>query len=165
MGRGYIDTHPVECMNNMVIDHNVFSAAATAGARKVTFASSACVYPTYLQSSSSERVLLSEEDAGFEGAGRAFADGEYGWAKLMGEMQLRAFHKQYGMEGVVCRIFTAYGERENESHAVIALVAKALARLDPYPVWETAPRPVTSPTSLTPCGEWLFRACLRRDLK
>src|SRR5205807_388179 len=27
-GRGYIDTHPVECMNNMVLDHAVFDAAA-----------------------------------------------------------------------------------------------------------------------------------------
>jgi UDP-glucose 4-epimerase len=43
--------------------------------------------------------------------------------------------KQYGVKGVSCRIFTAYGERENESHAVIALIAKAVAQLDPYPIW------------------------------
>jgi UDP-glucose 4-epimerase len=36
---------------------------------------------------------------------------------------------------VACRIFTAYGERENESHAVISLAAKAAARLDPFPIW------------------------------
>ena len=65
----------------------------------------------------------------------SFADGEYGWAKLMGELQLRAFCKQRGISGVACRIFTAYGERENESHAVIALIAKAAARLDPFPIW------------------------------
>jgi UDP-glucose 4-epimerase len=53
----------------------------------------------------------------------------------MGEMQLRAFHKQCGLDAIACRIFTAYGERENESHAVIALIAKAVARLDPYPIW------------------------------
>ena len=27
------------------------------------------------------------------------------------------------------------GNVENESHSVIALIAKALAKLDPYPVW------------------------------
>ena len=32
-------------------------------------------------------------------------------------------------------IFTSYGERENESHAAIALIAKALLRADPYPIW------------------------------
>lgn len=134
-GRGYIETHPVECMNNMTLDHTVYSAAAAAGTRKIVFASSACVYPTTLQASETDRLLLREEDANFEDPGRAFADGEYGWAKLMGELQLRAFHKQFGLDGIACRIFTAYGERENETHAVIALIAKAVAHLDPYPIW------------------------------
>jgi UDP-glucose 4-epimerase len=134
-GRGYIDTHPVECTNNMLLDHAVFAAAADAGAKKIVFASSACVYPTNLQSDKNSCFLLRETDANFEEPGKAFADGEYGWAKLMGELQLRAFCKQFGLAGVVCRIFTAYGERENESHAVIALIAKAAARLDPFPIW------------------------------
>lgn len=134
-GRGYIDTHPVECTNNMLLDHVVFAAAAAAGVQRVVHASSACVYPVDLQASDNRRLLLREEDAGFDAPGKAFADGEYGWAKLMGELQLRAFHKQYGIDAVAARIFTAYGERENESHAVVALIAKAAARLDPYPVW------------------------------
>lgn len=134
-GRGYIDTHPVECTNNMLLDHVVFAAAAGAGAAKIIFASSACVYPTNLQSDKDSRLLLREGAANFEQPGRAFADGEYGWAKLMGELQLRAFCKQFDLSGIACRIFTAYGERENESHAVIALIAKAAARLDPFPIW------------------------------
>lgn len=134
-GRGYIDTHPVECTNNMLLDHVVFEAASAAGVGRLVHASSACVYPVDLQASDTRRLLLREEDAGFDEPGRAFADGEYGWAKLMGELQLRAFHKQHGLDAVAARIFTAYGERENESHAVIALIAKAVARLDPYPVW------------------------------
>jgi UDP-glucose 4-epimerase len=134
-GRGYIETHPIECSNNMVLDHVVFSAAADAGVRKIVLASSACVYPTNLQDDESSRDLLKETDANFDVAGKAFADGEYGWAKLMGELQLRAFCKQKQISGVACRIFTAYGERENESHAVIALIAKAIARLDPFPIW------------------------------
>ncbi|HVB52870.1 MAG TPA: NAD-dependent epimerase/dehydratase family protein [Candidatus Acidoferrales bacterium] len=134
-GRGYIDTHPVECMNNLVLDHAVYTAAAEAQVSRVVFASSACAYPTTLQSSATDRGLLPECAAGFDVQGAAFPDGEYGWAKLMGEMQARAFHKQYGMDAIACRLFTAYGPRENESHAVIALIAKALARLDPFPVW------------------------------
>jgi nucleoside-diphosphate-sugar epimerase len=134
-GRGYIDTHPVECLGNLALDHTIYLAAAQAGASKIVFASSACVYPTSMQDSHDSRDLLREVDASFDEAGKAFADGEYGWAKLMGEMQLRAFHRQYRIDGIACRIFTAYGERENESHAVIALIAKAAARLDPYPIW------------------------------
>ncbi len=134
-GRGYIDTHPVECTSNMLLDHVVFEACIAASARRLVHASSACVYPTVLQDDDSRRLLLSESDANFDEPGKAFPDGEYGWAKLMGELQLRAFHKQHGIDAVAARIFTAYGERENESHAVIALIAKAAARLDPYPVW------------------------------
>src|SRR5581483_4044200 len=128
-GRGYIETHPVECVNNMVLDHSVYAAAVRGGARKIVFASSACVYPTNLQADAHSRLLLKETDANFEESGKAFADGEYGWAKLMGELQLRAFCKQYKIDGIACRIFTAYGERENESHAVVALIAKAIAKI------------------------------------
>lgn len=134
-GRGYIDTHPVECTSNMLLDHVVFGAAVAAGASRLVHASSACVYPTTLQASDRHRLLLREEQANFSEPGGAFADGEYGWAKLMGELQLRAFHTQHGLDAIAARIFTAYGERENESHAVVALIAKAAAKLDPYPIW------------------------------
>jgi len=39
------------------------------------------------------------------------------------------------LSGIACRLFTAYGERENETHAVVALIAKAVCRWDPYPIW------------------------------
>ena len=134
-GRGYIETHPVESVNNMVLDHVVFSASCKNNVEKIVHASSACVYPVNLQSSESERNYLSESDANFTEPGKAFSDGEYGWAKLMGELQLQAFHKQYGVTGIASRIFTAYGERENETHAAIALIAKGVLKLDPYPIW------------------------------
>lgn len=50
-------------------------------------------------------------------------------------MTLLAYWKQHGMKSVSCRLFTAYGERENETHAVIALIAKAFIRMDPYEIW------------------------------
>lgn len=134
-GRGYIDTHPLECCSNMLLDHIVMSTAGKAGVERIVFASSACTYPTVLQGDTASGKLLSEDECSFDDAGKVFPDGEYGWAKLMGELQLRAVHKQYGIDAVACRIFTAYGERENESHAVVALIAKALGGLEPYPVW------------------------------
>jgi UDP-glucose 4-epimerase len=134
-GRGYIDNHPVECCNNMLLDHVVLSSAAAAGASRVVFASSACVYPVGLQTDPSARELLREDQCNFDEPGRTFPDGEYGWAKLMGELQLRAFHKQFGIDAISCRLFTAYGERENESHAVVALIAKAIIGMDPFPLW------------------------------
>jgi len=52
-------------------------------------------------------------------------------------MTLRAYHKQHGMKTSSVRIFTAYGPRENETHAIIALIAKAFVKMDPYVIWGT----------------------------
>jgi UDP-glucose 4-epimerase len=136
-GRGYIDTHPAQCCTNMILDQMVLEEAQKAGVERICFASSACVYPTDLQNETGSSYLLKEEDANPFVKDRAFADLEYGWAKLMGEMALRAYHRQYGMKTSAVRIFTAYGPRENETHAIIALIAKALIKMDPYPIWGT----------------------------
>ena len=118
-GRGYIASHPADCASNMAIDSTVIDASWKRGVERVCFASSACVYPKSLQSRNerlqAHGVLLREEDADPFIEGRAYADEEYGWAKLMGEMTLRAYHRQHGLCGVSCRIFTSYGPRENET--------------------------------------------------
>src|SRR5262249_37187539 len=136
-GRGFIDTHPADCASNLVLDGNVIDEAFRAGVERFCFASSACVYPVNLQVKpvDGQTVYLREEWADPFKQGCAAADGEYGWAKLMGEMTLRAYWKQHGFKSVSCRLFTAYGERENETHAVIALIAKAFVSMDPYEIW------------------------------
>lgn len=134
-GRGFIDTFPDQVLVNLAIDNNVYTAAARAGASHVVHASSACVYPTTLQADASSRHLLAESEAGFLVPGQAFADGAYGWGKLMGEYQAWQFALQSRFRASSARIFTAYGERENESHAAIALIAKAVLHVDPYPIW------------------------------
>ena len=133
-GRGYIATHPADCVSNMALDNIVFEAAVRNGAEKIIFASSACVYPTDIQR---EKRLLREDMVYFDKRGGAFADEEYGWAKLMGELSLQAYHKQYGIKAASARISTAYGPRENESHALIALIAKAFIKQSPYSGMQT----------------------------
>jgi len=63
------------------------------------------------------------------------ADNMYGWAKLMGEMTLRAYYKDYGLKSASCRYFTVYGERGHENHVVIAMIARAFIKQDPFVVW------------------------------
>lgn len=131
-GRGYIANYPANCATNMALDNIVFEAAVENDVDKLTFASSACVYPTDVQE---EKRRLYEDLVTFEERGGAFADETYGWAKLMGELSLQAFHEQHGIDASIVRIFTAYGPRENETHAIIALIAKAFAGQDPFRVW------------------------------
>ena len=137
-GRGYIHTHPADVCSNFAIDHHVFEASYLGDVEKVIYASSACVYPPKLQSQVGSDYLLKEEDADpFKLDDYLSADVEYGWAKFMGEVQLIAFIKQYGMKGCSVRFVTAYGPRENETHAIIALIYKAFERMDPYVIWGT----------------------------
>lgn len=137
-GRGYIDTHPASVASNAAIDHHVFEAALDAEVDNVVFASSACVYPPILQSFYGSDYKLKENDSDIGDLTRPLsADVEYGWAKLFGEIQLQAFHKQYGLNGCSLRFVTVYGPRENESHAIIALIKKAHERMDPYVIWGT----------------------------
>jgi UDP-glucose 4-epimerase len=131
-GRGYIAKYPANCATNMALDNIVYEAAATNGVERICFASSACTYPTDIQQ---ERQRLQEDMVSFEERGGAYADEVYGWAKLMGERSLQAYQEQYDIDASIVRIFTAYGPRENETHAIIALMAKAYAGQDPFQIW------------------------------
>jgi UDP-glucose 4-epimerase len=131
-GRGYISNYPANCATNMALDNVVYEAAAENGVDRISFASSACTYPTDIQQ---EKQRLSEDMVSFEERGGAYADEVYGWAKLMGERSLQAYHEQYDIDASIVRIFTAYGPRENETHAIVALMAKAYAEQDPYRIW------------------------------
>lgn len=132
-GRGYIDLHQVSCSTNLILDSQVFRSAERAGVEKVVFASSGCVYPGHLQREPKEIVYLKEDTVGppYD------SDNLYGWAKLMGEMVLRAYHAEGRMKSACVRYFTAYGPRCPESHAVMAMIARAFIDQSPFEVWGT----------------------------
>jgi len=130
-GRGYVDLHQAGPASNLFLDGLVFAEAVKAGVRKVTFASSGCVYPNYMQSDITKDVYLTEDLV----KPPHDADNMYGWAKLMGELTLKAYHREYGLKAASCRYFTVYGPRGVENHAVIAMIARAFVRQDPFEVW------------------------------
>ncbi|KKQ24809.1 MAG: NAD-dependent epimerase/dehydratase [Candidatus Roizmanbacteria bacterium GW2011_GWC2_37_13] len=132
-GRGYIDSHPADCCDNFSIDQNIIKAASVVSVDRIQFASTACVYPFDLQKNYYSKYLLKESDA-FKN-NWANADREYGWAKLMGELTLKAFNKQYGLRGSITRYVTAYGPWENDTHAIIMLIRRAVEKKDPYLIW------------------------------
>ena len=134
-GRGFIEKYKQEMLVNLAIDNNVFSGGVENKVLSMVHASSACAYPINLQSSDKDLRFLSENQASMEYPETSFADGVYGWTKLIGEYQLENHCHLSGMKGRSARIFTAYGDRENESHAAIALIAKTLLKADPFPIW------------------------------
>jgi nucleoside-diphosphate-sugar epimerase len=130
-GRGFVDLHQAACAQNLALDGMLIKAAYDAGVEKFVFASSGCIYPNYLQADVAQELYLKEDMAGppYE------ADNMYGWAKLMTEMTLAAYHRDFGFRSASCRFFTVYGERGVENHAVIAMIARAFVRQDPFEVW------------------------------
>lgn len=132
-GRGYVDLHQAACATNLLLDGLVFKACLDAGVEKIVYASSGCVYPNHLQTNPDEVLYLTEEMAGppYD------ADNMYGWAKLMAEMTLRAYHRDRGLKSASLRYFTVYGRRGVENHAVIAMIARAFTGQDPFEVWGT----------------------------
>ena len=132
-GRGYIDTHQAACSSNLALDGIVIREAQRAGVEQITFASSGCVYPTSMQHDPKEIIYLTEDlvKPPYE------ADDMYGWAKLMAELSLRAYHKELGLKCASVRYFTAYGERCPANHAVIAMIGRAFLQQNPFVVWGT----------------------------
>jgi nucleoside-diphosphate-sugar epimerase len=130
-GRGFVDLHQAACSQNLAMDGMLIKAAYEAGVEKFVFASSGCVYPNFLQSDVTKELYLTEDMVGppYD------ADNLYGWAKLMTEMTLKAYARDFGLKAASCRFFTVYGERGVENHAVIAMIARAFVRQDPFEVW------------------------------
>jgi len=132
-GRGYVDRHQAGPAQNLYLDGLLFREALRAGVAKVVYASSGCVYPSHLQTDPDEVLYLTEDRVGppYD------ADNMYGWAKLMAEMTLRAYHAEHGLGAAACRYFTVYGPRAKEDHGLIAMIARAFLGQDPLEIWGT----------------------------
>ena len=132
-GRGYVDLRQAGPASNLLLDGMVFWEAHRAGVERVVFASSGCVYPNFLQGDAAQAMYLSEDlvKPPYD------ADNVYGYAKLMGELTLKSYAVEYGMKTASCRYFTVYGPRAKENHAVMAMIARAMVKQDPFEVWGT----------------------------
>ena len=128
-GRGYVDLHQADCATNLILDGVVLRACRLAGVEKIVYASSGCVYPNHLQTDPTERLFLTEDQVGPPLRRRQHvrlgqADGRV--------HPPRPSTRNYGLKSVSCRYFTVYGPRGHENHAVMAMIARAFIRQDPF---------------------------------
>jgi nucleoside-diphosphate-sugar epimerase len=130
-GRGYVDLHQAGPASNLYLDGIIFWQALKAKVKKVVYASSGCVYPNYLQKHTNKKIYLTEDMV----KPPYDADNMYGWAKLMAELTLKAYYREYGLKSCALRYFTVYGPRGIENHAVMAMIARAFIKQDPFEVW------------------------------
>jgi len=126
-GIGYITAVGADVMyDNIMINANIAKACLENKVKRLFFSSSACVYPTYKQTTE-EVSPLKEEDAI-----PADPDNYYGWEKLYTEKMLEAFKKDYGLEIRIVRYHNIYGPkgtykggREKSPAAICRKVAEA----------------------------------------
>ncbi len=103
-GATYINDgkHNADVMSNSIlINAHVAKSCVKFGAKKLFFASSACVYPQ------AEKDFAScYEDDVYP----AFPDNEYGWEKLFSERMYTEFQKQYGLKVRIARFHSIVGD-------------------------------------------------------
>ena len=106
---------------SLQMNTNMLEATRINDVERLLFASSACVYRD--QETGLNR--FKEEDAI-----PANPLTTYGWAKLLGEIQCKAYHQDYGLKCSAPRIFNAYGENETLdpkwSHVIPSMIRKAI---------------------------------------
>jgi nucleoside-diphosphate-sugar epimerase len=152
-GRGYVDLHQYDCSTNLGLDALLLRKVLDNNVGQVVYASSGCIYPLYIQNDPGEIFYLTEDKAGppYD------PDGMYGLAKLAGELTLKALHEERGLKTASARYFTVYGPRGVENHAVIAMIARAFLRQDPFEVWGTGEQ-IRNWTYVTDIAEGTIRA-------
>ena len=104
-GIGYITKIGADIMrDNILINVNMLQSSAESKVERFFFASSACVYPTELQTSP-DAAALKEEDAI-----PANPNEFYGWEKLTTEKLCEAYRGDYGLETRIARFHNVFGE-------------------------------------------------------
>jgi GDP-L-fucose synthase len=112
----------------LLMNTNVLEASRVSGVKRLVYTSSIGAYPS--------RELFREEDAW---------DGEPmdlypGWAKRMGELQLRAYQREFGIDTFsVVRLANVYGPGDNFDPASAMVIPALMSRVrrgeDPLVVW------------------------------
>lgn len=106
---------------SILMNANMLEAARRCDVKYFLFASSACVY----REKSLDLNRFTEDDAY-----PAQPVTTYGWAKLMGEIQCKAYFMDYGIKSSSVRIFNAFGENESldpkSAHVIPSLMRKAI---------------------------------------
>lgn len=134
-GRLTIEGDPLAVATDLAIDADLFNwlAKAERRPRRTVYFSSSAAYPIWLQTSEGARTLT-ESDISFA-SNVGVPDMTYGWAKLTGEFLAQHAINAYGLDVVVYRPFSGYGEEQDLTYPFPSIVRRVLNRERPIVVW------------------------------
>lgn len=133
-GRVTIEEQPLQVAKDLAIDAELFGWAAITKPGKIVYMSSSAVYPIRFQQKSGHRAL-SEDLVDVKNGKIDMPDMSYGWAKLTGEYLSHLAVQKYGFRVAVYRPFSGYGEDQDPSYPVPALMRRIVDRETPIQVW------------------------------
>lgn len=105
-GAGYVfigDNDADIMHNSALINLNMLEACYKRKVKKMFYASSACIYPTYNQADPNNPKT--SENSAYP----ANPDSEYGWEKLFSERLYLSFHRNYNMDIRIARFHNIFG--------------------------------------------------------
>jgi GDP-D-mannose 3',5'-epimerase len=103
-GIGWTHTAPAAILHdNLLISTQTLEACRIQKVHNIIYASSACVYPNYLQDSNKSLGLKEEK------VFPADPDMEYGWEKLTSEILHNTYRKAYNLNIKIARFHNIYG--------------------------------------------------------
>ncbi len=134
-GRMTIEGDPLQVATDLAIDATLFNwiVKSRATPRKVLFFSSSAAYPICEQSASHNRPLC-EDMIDFDRK-LELPDMTYGWSKLTGEFLAGFAAKQYGLDVVIYRPFSGYGEDQDFTYPFPSVVRRVARGESPIIVW------------------------------
>jgi len=134
-GRMTIEGDPLAVATDLAIDATFFNWVVRARPLpgKVIYFSSSAAYPIRYQGTAASRTL-SEDMIDFS-RDIGVPDLTYGWSKLTGEFLARQAVEKYGLNVVIYRPFSGYGEDQDFSYPFPSVIRRINRGEDPIVVW------------------------------
>jgi len=136
-GRMMIEHNPLAVADDLAIDSMFWQWAARTRPKKTCYFSSSAAYPIRYQTRDNY-FLLVEEMVDFK-LYVDMPDMTYGWAKLTGEHLARLAYEKHGLDNVVYRPFSGYGEDQDDNYPFPAICKRVIREqgADTIQVWGT----------------------------
>ena len=132
-GRLMIENSPLRVATDLAIDADFFNWVSKGAKPKVVYFSSSAVYPVAFQGKA--KMRLHESMVTFDRPTVDMPDRTYGWAKLSGELLAKYAVEHYGLDVVIYRPFSGYGEDQDFSYPFPSIIKRVVDGENPITVW------------------------------
>ena len=132
-GRLMIENSPLRVATDLAIDADFFNWVSKGAKPKVVYFSSSAVYPVAFQGQA--KMRLHESMVTFDRPHVDMPDRTYGWAKLSGELLAKYAVEHYGLDVVIYRPFSGYGEDQDFSYPFPSIIKRVVEGQNPITVW------------------------------